>query len=79
MLRIYAVYDSEPFKVTVNSGDKEIGCLEIYQTDTYLLRSEFESTDSHIELSLNYEYINAQHSQKAKPIVLNVSAARVCA
>jgi hypothetical protein len=79
MLRVYAVFDGEPFKVTINSADREIGCLEIYQTDTYLLRSEFESRDSVIEFALKFDYLDASHVENDKPIVLNVSAARVCA
>jgi ubiquinone/menaquinone biosynthesis C-methylase UbiE len=79
MLRIYALFDGEPFGVVLKSASSEIGKLEIFQSDTYLLRAVIESSESALEFSLEISYLNAEFRVSKKPIVLNVSAARVCA
>ncbi len=79
MLRIYALFDSEPYSVTLSLASKEIGKLDIFQSDTYLLRAEFESSDSSLEFKLDISYLNVELKKSKKTIVLNVSAARVCA
>lgn len=81
LLRIYAVYDGNPFQLFLKSGDACLtkASLKIYQTGSYLLRAQIDSDAGLLKLTFSTEYLNKfANMEQIKNPIYNISAARIC-